>query len=129
MHEWIFDGGARISASSSPRNVPVPYSDAALVDPEEALVAAASSCHMLWFLAVAARRGYVVDSYEDAAYGVIEENATGGRAFGRITLLPRIAFSGGAIPSDSELTEMHQEATDECFIANSLSCDVVVAAA
>lgn len=128
-HEWHFDGGAKVSASASPNNVPEPYSVPAAVDPEEALVAATSSCHMLWFLAIAAKRGYVVDSYEDAAYGVIEDLPSGNRGFSQITLCPRIRFSGEAVPSAEESAAMHQEAHNACFIANSLRCDVVVAAA
>jgi organic hydroperoxide reductase OsmC/OhrA len=98
------------------------------VDPEEALVAAASSCHMLWFLSIAARRGYTVDSYEDAAYGVVEENNDGRQAFSQITLRPEIEFSGSSSPSAPDLSVMHQEAHDACFIANSLCCEVIVAA-
>ena len=128
-HEWRFDGGVSVSASSSPANVREPYSVPSAVDPEEALVAAASSCHMLCFLSIAAREGYTVDSYEDAAYGVIEENAEGRQAFSRITLRPEIMFLESCSPSAPDLAAMHQEAHRACFIANSLCCEVVVAAA
>lgn len=125
-HEWSFDGGVTIPASSSPLTVPLPYSVAAAVDPEEALVAAASSCHMLWFLALAARRGFVVDGYVDEAYGVMTPNAAGKLAFERITLRPRIDFAGERQPTEGEVQALHHRAHAECFIANSLRCEVVV---
>jgi organic hydroperoxide reductase OsmC/OhrA len=127
-HDWSFDGGATVRASSSPLTVPPPYSAAEAVDPEEALVAAASSCHMLWFLSLAARRGFVVDEYTDEAFGVMEKNAAGKLAFTRITLRPRIVFSGDKRPSTEEVTALHHDAHDECFIANSLRCEVLVEA-
>lgn len=125
-HEWIFDGGVRVPASSSPSIVPLPMSDASRVDPEEALVAAASSCHMLFFLSFAARRGFVIDAYEDQAYGVMGRNADGRHAMTRIVLRPKIAFSGERRPTADELNAMHHESHEECFIANSLSTDIVV---
>jgi organic hydroperoxide reductase OsmC/OhrA len=125
-HEWSFDGGVTVRASSSPLTVPLPHSVAEAVDPEEALVAATSSCHMLWFLSIAGRRGFVVDSYTDDAFGVMEKNADGKVAFTRITLRPKIAFAGEKTPSADELASLHHRAHEECFIANSLKCDVVV---
>ena len=125
-HEWSFDGGVTVPASSSPLTVKAPYSVAQAVDPEEALVAAASSCHMLWFLSLAAQRGFVVDRYADEAFGVMEKNAAGKLAFTRITLRPRIEFGGTTPPSAAELAALHHAAHEECFIANSLKCEVVV---
>lgn len=125
-HEWTFDGGVTIPASSSPLTAKVPYSVAEAVDPEEALVAATSSCHMLWFLSIAAERGFVVDSYADDAFGVMEKNASGKLAFTRVTLRPRIEFAGDKLPSTAELASLHHTAHEECFIANSLKCEVVV---
>jgi organic hydroperoxide reductase OsmC/OhrA len=125
-HEWSFDGGVTVPASSSPLTVKVPYSVAQAVDPEEALVAATSSCHMLWFLSLAAKQGFVVDRYADEAFGVMAPNADGKLAFTRITLRPRIEFAGARRPSAGELAALHHEAHDECFIANSLKCEVVV---
>ena len=125
-HEWRFDGGARVDASASPSNVPQPFSDSAAVDPEEALVAATSSCHMLWFLSLAARQGFVVDAYADEVIGVIEPNASGRLAFSRIVLHPIIQYAGRA-PSEAEAAALHEEAHGKCFIANSLRCEVVVA--
>jgi organic hydroperoxide reductase OsmC/OhrA len=125
-HEWSFDGGVTVPASSSPLTVKTPYSVAQAVDPEEALVAATSSCHMLWFLSLAAKRGFLVDRYTDEAFGVMEENADGKLAFTRITLRPRIEFGGAKRPSAADLAALHHEAHAECFIANSLKCEVVV---
>lgn len=128
-HEWRFDGGACVPASASPLVVPLPMSVAANVDPEEALVAAASSCHMLVFLHIAARRGFVVDSYVDQASGILEKNPAGKLAMTRISLRPRIVFSGERQPSLAELDTMHHEAHEECYIANSLKSEIVVEAA
>jgi organic hydroperoxide reductase OsmC/OhrA len=125
-HEWSFDGGVTVRASSSPLTVKVPYSIGAAVDPEEALVAATASCHMLWFLSLAAQRGFVVEGYSDDAFGVMEKNAQGKLAFTRITLRPRIEFEGATRPSSEQIAALHHQAHEECFIANSLSCDVVV---
>jgi len=124
-HEWSFDGGATVKASSSPFVVPPPLSDPACVDPEEALVAAASSCHMLWFLSIAAGKGYVVDTYEDEAEGTMGRNDRGRVAMTRIALRPRIAFSGQA-PTPRQLCEMHEASHECCMIANSLITEVVV---
>lgn len=125
-HEWRFDGGARVAASSSPHVVPLPMSDAANVDPEEALVAATSSCHMLFFLALAAKRGFVVDTYADPAFGVMDKNPQGQVAMTRITLRPKIVFSGDRLPSAEEIAVMHHQAHEQCYIANSLKADIVI---
>ena len=96
------------------------------VDPEAALVAALSSCHMLTFLAVAANKGFVVDSYEDAAVGHLEKNAQGKLAVTRVELHPKIAFGGAKQPAAADLDALHEKAHKECFIANSVSTDVRV---
>jgi len=127
-HEWAFDGGVSVRASSSPAVVPVPLSAADAVDPEEALVASASSCHMLWFLSLAARKGFVVDSYVDEARGEIGKNAEGKTAITRITLRPRIGFSGDKRPAAAELEALHHAAHEQCFVASSLKSEVVVEA-
>lgn len=124
-HEWRFDGGAVVPASSSPHVVPLPYSDAAAVDPEEALVASAASCHMLWFLDLARRAGFDVESYRDDAEGVMGKNEQGRVALTTIRLRPDIAFNGRR-PTDEELARLHHEAHERCFIANSLRSEVVV---
>ncbi|MFZ6646745.1 OsmC family protein [Undibacterium sp. TJN25] len=128
-HDWKFDGGAVVPGSSSPLSVPLPMSIAANVDPEEALVAAASSCHMLVFLWLACKQGYTVDSYRDQAIGILDKIAKGKLAFTLITLRPRIVFSGALQPSAAQLDELHHQAHDGCYIANSLACDIVVEAA
>ncbi|MEG2029767.1 MAG: OsmC family protein [Janthinobacterium sp.] len=127
-HEWQFDGGLTVAASSSPLSVPLPMSVAANIDPEEALVAATSSCHMLFFLSLAAQRGYVIDDYRDAAVGELGKNAAGRLAMTRIVLRPRIAFAGTP-PSPEALAALHHDAHERCYIANSLKADVVVAGA
>lgn len=125
-HQWSFDGGARVSASSSPSVVPLPYSVAEAVDPEEALVAAASSCHMLTFLYLAAKQGLVVDSYEDDAFGTMAKNAAGRIGFERITLRPKIEFGGARSPTAEQLASLHHAAHRDCYIANSVTCEIVV---
>ena len=123
-HVWRFDGGIELRASSSPHVVPVPLSDAAAVDPEEAFVASISSCHMLWFLSIAAKRKFVVDQYADDAEGVMAPNSDGRMAVTRVTLRPKVSFSGTA-PSFEELDEMHHMAHTSCFIANSVKSKIV----
>jgi organic hydroperoxide reductase OsmC/OhrA len=125
-HEWSFDGGIKIMASASPLSVPPPSSVVEAVDPEEALVAAAASCHMLWFLSIAAKRGYIVESYIDNAFGIMEKNSDGKLAITRILLRPRVEFSIGHTPSAEELQSLHHLAHDECFIANSLKSEIVI---
>jgi organic hydroperoxide reductase OsmC/OhrA len=125
-HEWRFDGGTTVPASASPHVVPAPLSDPRGVDPEEAFVASLASCHMLWFLSLAAKRGLVVDSYTDTASGQIEKNAQGRLAITRVTLKPQVRFSGDRVPSAEELRELHDRAHHECFIANSVRTEVTV---
>ena len=125
-HQWSFDGGITVPASASPLVVRAPLSVAEAIDPEEALVAAASSCHMLWFLSLAAKQGSVVESYEDEAFGVMEKNQQGKFAISRITLRPKIQFSAEKFPSPAELDTLHRTAHEECYIANSLKCEIVV---
>ncbi len=127
-HEWSFDGGVVVSASSSPFVVPVPMSATDAIDPEEALVASVSSCHMLWFLFAAAKRGLIVDEYVDDAAGTMGKNAEGKTAMTRIALRPRVTFSGEKRPSEQELQQLHEVAHKECFIANSLKSEIVVEA-
>jgi len=120
-HEWAFDGGVRVPASSSPQVVPLPWSVAEHVDPEEAFVAALSSCHMLTFLWLAARAGYLVESYRDEAVGLMAENGQGRLAMTRVTLGPRVVFGGEHKPTYDELEQLHHQAHEECFIANSVN--------
>jgi len=123
-HQWVFDGGVEVPASSSPHVVPPPCSETAAVDPEEAFVASLSSCHMLWFLSIAAKRRYGVDSYTDQAAGIMGRNASGKLAMVRVTLRPRVAFFGDRLPTPTEIESMHHEAHAECFIANSVTTEV-----
>jgi organic hydroperoxide reductase OsmC/OhrA len=123
-HVWQFDGGIEVPASSSPLVVPVPQSVAAAVDPEEALVAALSSCHMLWFLSIAAKRGYLVESYRDEAMGVMDKNAAGKLAITQVTLRPAVLFGGQIRPNPREVTAMHDESHEQCFIASSVRSEV-----
>lgn len=125
-HVWRFDGGAEVPASSSPLVVPVPMSVAANVDPEEAFVAAVSSCHMLFFLGIAAKGGFVIDRYEDSASGVMEKNMEGKFAMTRITLRPHIVFGRERHPTAEEIARMHHASHEQCFIANSIKTDVIV---
>lgn len=125
-HEWIFDGGLRVPASSSPLSVPLPMSNADNVDPEEALVAAASSCHMLFFLSIAAKRGHTVESYSDHAVGLLEKDAQGRMSMTNITLRPSIVFAGTAWPSEEEIAAIHHDAHEKCYIANSLKTEITV---
>ncbi len=125
-HQWRFDEGVTVPASASPLVVPLPFSARAAVDPEEALVAAAASCHMLTFLWLAAKEGFVIERYEDDATGLMEKNARGRLAITRITLKPRIEFSGDRSPTTAELDRLHHAAHDECYIANSISAEIVV---
>ena len=122
-HTLRFDGGAEVRASSSPLSVPLPWSDAAGVDPEEMFVAALSSCHMLWFLSLAATRGHVVDRYTDAAVGVMARNAEGRTAMTLVTLRPTVAFADPA-PDGEALAALHHAAHERCFIANSVKTEV-----
>jgi organic hydroperoxide reductase OsmC/OhrA len=119
-HRWIFDGGVEVPGSSSPHVIPLPFSSEAAVDPEEAFVASLSSCHMLWFLSIAAERKLVVESYEDDAEGVMGKNAEGRVAMTKVTLRPRIKFGSDRAPSDDEIDAIHHKAHDKCFIANSV---------
>ncbi len=123
-HLLRFDGGAEVAASSSPQVVPLPWSDASAVDPEEAFVASLSSCHMLWFLSLAAKQRYCVDRYADAASGVMARNAEGKLAMTQVTLRPEVVFSGERVPSRDELLALHEAAHDACFIANSVKTEV-----
>ncbi len=123
-HRWLFDGGVEVPASSSPTVVPLPLSVAAAVDPEEAFVVSLSSCHMLWFLSIAAKRGFVVDSYRDEAVGVMAKDSSGKMAMSRVTLRPEAAFAGEKRPTADELAAMHHEAHEQCFIARSVKTDV-----
>ncbi|MEZ8284410.1 peroxiredoxin [Vibrio splendidus] len=125
-HTWEFDGGVTVPASSSPHVVPLPFSVEANVDPEEAFIAALSSCHMLTFLGIAAKQKYVIDSYVDDAVGVLEEDESGRSSVTVVTLRPRIEFVGSKVPSSAQLDKLHHLAHNNCFIANSVKTEIRV---
>ena len=127
-HTWTFDGGATIPASPSPSVVPVPYSNPAHVDPEEAYVAAISSCHMLTYLYLASQKGFQVDGYHDEAVGVMAKNERGVLWVSLVTLHPQIAYSGDKLPTPSDEEELHHKSDEQCFIANSIKTEVIIAA-
>jgi organic hydroperoxide reductase OsmC/OhrA len=128
-HELRFDGGAVLPASSAVSSVPLPWSDPTAVDPEEMLVASIASCHMLWFLSLAAKAGHVVERYRDAAEGVMTKNAAGKLWVSQVTLRPQVTFAEGRGPTAEALDALHHRAHEECFIANSVRTEVRVISA
>jgi organic hydroperoxide reductase OsmC/OhrA len=125
MHTWHFDGGAKIRVSPSPSIVPLPLSDAALMDPEEAFLACISSCHMLFFLSLAAKKNYVVQGYRDSPVGkmgIIE----GKKGISLIELYPQISFQGNPLPSTADIEALHNEAHALCFLANSVKTHIII---
>ncbi|HJU39180.1 MAG TPA: OsmC family protein [Tahibacter sp.] len=128
-HRWRFDGGAEIAAAASPDVVAPALTDASAVDPEEAFVAAIASCHMLWFLSLAAKDGWRVDSYADDAVGHMAPVRPGRLAFRDVVLRPRIVFGGERMPDAATIAALHGNAHDHCFIANSVRCEVRVESA
>ena len=126
VHRWSFDGGAEVRASASPHIVPVPMSDPAGVDPEEAFVASIASCHMLWFLSIAAKRGFIVEDYEDHPVGHLEEDERGRLLVTRVALRPTIRFQGPNSPAEEQVRAIHRESHERCFIANSVRTRITV---
>ncbi len=125
-HTWIFDGRIELAASSSPQVVPLPMSNESAVDPEEAFVASLSSCHMLWFLSIAAEKNYVVESYEDHAEGILGKNTDGKLAMTKVTLKPKVIFNSKTVPLREDVDKLHHMAHEKCFIANSVKTEIVV---
>lgn len=123
-HRWLFDGGVEVPASSSPHVVPLPLSVETAVDPEEAFVVSLSSCHMLWFLSLAARRGLVVESYRDEAIGMMGPDSFGKLAMTLVTLRPEVQFGGTRQPTADEVNSLHHQAHEECFLARSVKTEV-----
>ena len=124
-HQWVFDSGTSIAASSSPHIVPLPYSVDENIDPEEAFVASLSSCHMLFFLSFAAKNKWIIDRYEDSASGTLEKNEEGKLAMTKVVLDPKIKYSGET-PSKEQEAEIHHLAHEACFIANSVKTVVEI---
>lgn len=125
-HKWEFDSGKIVNASASPHVVPAPFSDPSAVDPEEAFVASISSCHMLWFLSIAARRGFVVNHYTDNAEGILAKNENNKLSITKVTLRPHVIYEKSSLPIKDINEEMHQQAHEECFIANSVKTEIKV---
>lgn len=133
-HTWSFDGGLEVAASASPHVVPVPYSNPACVDPEEAFVAALSSCHMLFFLAIAAKKQFIVERYQDRAIGIMDKNEAGNLAMTAIHFHPDITFRGDSLrdgkaersPTSAQIAAMHEQAHHQCFLANSVTVRITI---
>ncbi|MEM9110737.1 MAG: OsmC family protein [Planctomycetota bacterium] len=125
-HMWAFDGGAVVPASPAPAVVPAPYSNPDYVDPEEAFVASASSCHMLTFLHLAGRAGFRIEQYTDEAVGVVAKGDNGVPWVSMITLRPQISYAGDTTPTAEESKQLHHHAHEQCFIANSIKSEVVI---
>ena len=128
-HTWTFDGGLTVPASPAPSVVPVPFSNPAHVDPEEAYVAAISSCHMLTYLHVASRQGFQIDSYRDESVGTMAKNEKGIPWVASVVLHPQIAYSGPKLPTPADEEKLHHLAHEHCFIANSIKTAVTVGGA
>ncbi|PAU93907.1 peroxiredoxin [Aliifodinibius salipaludis] len=126
VHQWEFDSGQTIRASASPDIVPVPLSDPSAVDPEEAFVAALSSCHMLWFLSIAAEAGFVVEQYVDKATGILSKDEQDKQAITQVTLFPHVSYKYSDAPSVEEHHNIHELADEKCFIANSVKTKVEI---
>lgn len=124
-HVWVFDGGLTVPASASPDIVPLPMSVPENVDPEEAFVASLSSCHMLFFLAIAAAASFVVDEYTDAETGYMQDKFEGRTAITKVVLRPCATYSGERIPDKEKIEKMHHRVHRMCFIANSVKTEVV----
>ncbi len=124
-HDWLFDGGARVHASSSPHVVKLPFSDPSGVDPEEAFLAAISSCHMLFFLGYAAQRGFIVAAYDDRATGVMSKDGTR-EWMAKVTLHPNVEFAGDNRPTAAEVEALHHQAHTDCYIANSVKSKIII---
>ena len=125
-HEWAFDGGALVRASSSPQVVRVPLSDPRGIDPEEAFVAALSSCHMLFFLSFAARQGFTVASYTDQAVGVVTKGPDRREWISQVTLRPHVVFESDRRPAAADVDALHHAAHETCYIANSVRTEIAV---
>jgi organic hydroperoxide reductase OsmC/OhrA len=125
-HTLSFDHGLTIPGTAGPANVNPRYAVEGALDPEQAFTASISACHMLWFLDVAARAGFLVDSYDDAAEGTLADGPSGKQVMARIVLRPRIVFTGERQPSAAELADLHHRAHEECFIANSVKSEIVI---
>jgi len=124
-HLWTFEGGVQAPGAAAPENIPPGAVGAPGVDPEQAFVAALSSCHMLWFLHLACNRKLKVTRYRDEAVGVLAKGADGKESVTRVTLRPAVSFEGTP-PGPEQFAELHEKAHQRCFIANSVKSEVVI---
>src|SRR5258705_2771545 len=120
-HTWTFDGGVTVPASPAPSVVPVPFSNPAHVDPEEAFVASIASCHMLTFLYVAMHAGFVVEQYEDDAVGGMRKNERGAVWVAAVTLHPRLVYGGAERPPPAQKDPPPPPAPEQGFISHSVN--------
>lgn len=125
-HSWTFDGGLTVPASASPQVVPAPLTDSSAIDPEEAFVASLSSCHMLWFLSIASKKGYLVEDYKDQANGFMEQNKEGKWAITQVILNPDVHFGNKYRPKRVVFDQIHRQAHQECFIAHSVKTEITI---
>lgn len=124
-HQWSFDGGFVLEASASPSVVPAPHSNAALIDPEEAFVASLASCHMLWFLSIAAGKSIVVENYSDNAIGTMKKNSAGRIAICEVLLRPTVAFERDDVAIEQH-QKLHELAHERCFLASSVNFEIKI---
>ncbi|WP_144098000.1 OsmC family protein [Croceicoccus sediminis] len=125
-HEWHFDGGAVVAGCAAPGYLPPELIDESAVDPEEALLASAASCHMLYFLAYAAKAGFSIDRYEDNPVGRVEKNEAGDPWVATIAMRPCATFVGDNRPSADQIDDLHHRAHKSCIIANSLKSEMTI---
>jgi organic hydroperoxide reductase OsmC/OhrA len=126
VHALSFEGGITVAGSASPSVVPAPWSSAEALDPEAAFTGALSACHMLTFLDLARRAGFIISAYRDEAEGTLARVAPGKMAMTRVVLRPQITWTGDKRPTAEELAALHHQAHELCFIANSVTTEVVV---
>lgn len=121
-HRVTLSGDQQVNVSAS-----VEFKgDSGCADPEQMFISAVSSCHMLFFLAIADFQGYLVESYEDNPVGYLESNDKKGKEMTRIELSPRITFSGDKVPDEKTISRIHTNAHKNCFIRNSITTEVTV---
>jgi len=125
-HTLSFDHGLTVPGTAGPANVNPRYAVEGALDPEQAFTASIAACHMLWFLDVAARAGFVVEAYNDVAEGTLAVGKSGKQEMTRVVLRPLVSFTGERQPSAEELAELHRTAHVECFIANSVKTEIVI---
>lgn len=124
VHQWVLDGGCTIQMSSSPQVVPLPMSNESLPDPEETFIASVASCHMLFFLSIAARYKFIIHSYQDLTEGFMEKNDSGKMMITQINLYPTIEFAGERTPNTIQIQKIHDLAHQNCFLANSVKSSI-----